>query len=166
MFKIFISSACAALLLAATSVTAHYGVDHTGADHYHVASAHASAPAPMTAEERVKAGLCESPGVVSLAGEVILRIHAPAGGMDCQQRADAVQRRIIDSLSIGVVYPNDIYVKQVRGEWAVMVKDILMITADASSAKINGTTPRQLANIWCKNLQRTIPESTPQKPTR
>ncbi len=57
---------------------------------------------------------CDTPGVVSLAGEVILRIHAPAGGMDCQQRADKVQMRIVDALSIGIVKPADIHVKLVK----------------------------------------------------
>lgn len=107
---------------------------------------------------------CDKPGVVSLAGEVILRIHTSAGGKDCQQRADIVQQRIIDALSIGLVYPEDVYVQFVRGEWAVFVKDILMITADKASAKINHTTPQALAKIWAANLARTIPESTPQKP--
>ncbi len=106
---------------------------------------------------------CETPGVVSLAGEVILRIHSPSGGLDCQQRADVVQMRIVDTLSIGLVFPKDIHVKKVKKEWGVFVKDILVITADAGSAKINKTTPKQLAEIWAKNLRRTIPESTPQK---
>lgn len=122
-----------------------------------IASSHAvaagSAPPPP----------CETPGVVSLAGEVILRIHSPAAGKDCQQRADIVQMRIVDSLSIGLVFPKDIFVRKVKSEWGVFVKDILIITADAGSAKINKTTPRQLAEVWAKNLRRTIPESTPQK---
>jgi len=115
-------------------------------------SAAAAPPAP-----------CETPGVVSLAGEVILRIHSPSGGLDCQQRADIVQMRIVDTLSIGLVFPKDIHVKKVKKEWGVFVKDILVITADAGSAKINKTTPKQLAEVWAKNLRRTIPESTPQK---
>lgn len=106
---------------------------------------------------------CDTPGVVSLAGEVILRIHAPAGGMDCQQRADKVQMRIVDALSIGIVKPADIHVKLVKKEWAVYVKDILIITADSYSAKVNKTNPKSLANIWANNLRRTLPESTPQK---
>lgn len=106
---------------------------------------------------------CETPGVVSLAGEVILRIHSPSGGLDCQQRADVVQMRIVDALSIGLVFPEDIHVKKVKKEWGVFVKDILVITADAGSAKINKTTPKRLAEAWAKNLRRTIPESTPQK---
>ncbi len=118
-----------------------------------------AAASPAAAQDQP----CDTPGVVSLAGEVILRIHAPAGGMDCQQRADKVQMRIVDALSIGVVKPTDIHVKLVKKEWAVLVKDILIITADSYSAKVNKTDPKSLANIWAKNLRRTLPESTPQK---
>jgi len=46
----------------------------------------------------------------------------------------------------------------------VFVKDILIITADAYSARVNNTDPKTLAEIWARNLRRTVPESTPQKP--
>lgn len=157
-----------AMVLSASAASAHFGVDHTGADHSHAAqntTGGGMGTSNTTADQPEKPkDTCDQPGVVSLAGEVILRIHAPAGGMDCQQRADKVQTRIIDALSIGVVYPRDIYVKKFNNEWAVFVKDILIITADQHSAKINKTTPQGLAGVWARNLQRTIPESTPQKP--
>ncbi|MCC6483432.1 MAG: hypothetical protein IT209_01190 [Armatimonadetes bacterium] len=115
-------------------------------------------------QAREAAGLCAQPAQVSLAGQVVLRIHAPAAGKTCQQRADIVQQRIVDALSIGVLYPKDIHVQKQRGEWAIFVKDILIITADATSAKVNHTTAPKLAEMWANNLRKTLPESTPQKP--
>ena len=46
---------------------------------------------------------------------------------------------------------------------AAGIEDILIITADSYSAKVNKTNPKSLANIWANNLRRTLPESTPQK---
>lgn len=115
-------------------------------------------------QAREAMGLCAEPGQVALAGQVVLRIHAPAAGKTCKERADIVQQRIVDALSIGVLYPKDIHAQKQRGEWAVFVKDILIITADATSARVNNTTPQKLAEVWAKNLQKTLPESTPQKP--
>jgi|GEM_PF-1448413 len=156
--KFFPAAVIAAVLMAGPA-GAHYGADHSRADHYHVAQASGTAAPPAKA-----AGKCDRPGEVSLAGEVILRIHAPAGGLDCQQRADKVQMRIVDSLSVGLVFPRDITVRRVKNEWAVFVKDILIITADAYSARVNNTDAKTLAEIWARNLRRTVPESTPQKP--
>ncbi len=124
----------------------------------------AGTTANTTAGVTVPPSACDKPGVVSLAGEVILRIHSPAGGKDCQQRADAVTERIVDTLGTGLVYPENVTVKYIRREWAVFVKDILVITADAESARMNSTTTKKLAEAWAKNLRRTIPASTPMKP--
>jgi len=120
--------------------------------------------APPPPAEFIEMGACDEPGEISLAGEVVLRIYAPAAGKTCKQRADAVQTRIVDTLSQGFVYPKDITVRNVRGEWAVFVKNILVITADGLSAKINYTTPKGLAENWARNLRRAIPASTPLKP--
>ncbi|MBI3946412.1 MAG: hypothetical protein HY321_10875 [Armatimonadetes bacterium] len=104
----------------------------------------------IAARERVVAGRTE--GEVLVGSNVILRIRAAAGGLTPTQRAQTIARRLQDVLRQEGLTPQDVRVARVDGEYAVMVRDDLVITADAYQAALNRTTPRRLATTWRNNL--------------
>jgi hypothetical protein len=101
--------------------------------------------------------LLAAEGDISLAGQVLLRIRYPAAGYTVAQRADAVQSRLNDTLTIPGVNAGDVAVKMVGKEAAIYVRNQLIITADSTTAKFNKTTPEKLAATWAANLRKALP---------
>lgn len=97
------------------------------------------------------------PGEVILAGEVVLRIHYPAGKFTVQQRVDIVTERLNQFLGSEAFDPEMFKVEKRGSEYTVVYGKDVIITADKATAKINKTTPEALANIWMKNLKRVVP---------
>ncbi|MDO8587820.1 MAG: hypothetical protein Q7T82_12370 [Armatimonadota bacterium] len=102
-----------------------------------------------------------SDGDVTLAGRVVLRIRYPAAGYTIAERADAVQIRLNEVLGMGPIQPEDVKIKRVNKETAIVVKDQLIITVDWTTARANKTTPEKLGQIWAANLRSALPEVIP-----
>lgn len=103
---------------------------------------------------------CDESWDVALAGKVILRVRTPGDAESCQQRAEIVNARITEMLS-GPVRKWEIGVKMKNGEWAVYADQDLIITVDAHSAALNGTSTGTLAHIWAENLRSVIYSALP-----
>jgi hypothetical protein len=97
---------------------------------------------------------------VFVGGTFFLTLRAPSGGLTPEQRAAVVQERINHALSMGPVYPEDITVGMLDGDYVVLLKGKRLYTADALTAKAESTTERALAQKWAAYLQQTLPQLT------
>lgn len=101
----------------------------------------------------------EQPGVVTVGGEMILRIRFSAGGMTPQQRADAITTRLRTILQDPDIQPEDVVVKPIAGgEAAIYIKENLLVTVDRRHADFHKTTPLKLGEIWANHLRKVIPQ--------
>jgi hypothetical protein len=96
-------------------------------------------------------------GEMIIGDEVVLTIHAAAGGMSIQQRVDQVTTRLNKRLGDAKFDPKLITVSKVGSEYAVAYQGDLIATADSKTAEMNGTTTQKLAEKWAANLRRVIP---------
>lgn len=104
----------------------------------------------VTSKERSVAGKPE--GEVLLGDTVVTRIRSAAGGKSAPQRAATAASRLSDALRTGNPTPEDFRVAQMNGQYVVKAGDELIVTADSYHARVNGTTPLQLATQWRNNL--------------
>jgi hypothetical protein len=67
-------------------------------------------------------------------------------------------------LGQGPIYPSDITVTNIDpSDSAVWVKGQLLFTADAPTARVDGTTAHDLAEQWAQTMRSVLPDLT--KPT-
>lgn len=96
-------------------------------------------------------------GEVVIGYQVVLRIRSTADGMSIQQRVDQVTTRLNRRLGSRNFDPRLIRVRKYGGEYAVMHRDSLIVTADSKTAARNRTSSKKLAKQWAANLKRVIP---------
>jgi hypothetical protein len=96
-------------------------------------------------------------GEMIIGYQVVLRIRSAAGGMSIQERVDLVTTRLNRRLGSRDFDPKLITVRKYGGEYAVMHKDSLIVTADSKTAAYNKTSSEELAKQWAANLKRVIP---------
>lgn len=90
-------------------------------------------------------------GEVMVDNEVVLRIRTAAGGFSAPRRGEIVAERL-RNLVLGGLEPDQVRAAQKRGMAVVMTETDLIITADKAHARMNNTTPAQLAITWADNL--------------
>lgn len=100
-------------------------------------------------------------GDVVVGGMLVLRIRTDAGGFSAAQRAVIVEQRITDALSKAQFSPGSVVVQRVNGDPAIFVGNTLIVTVDANHARVNGTTPELLAEVWARNLRLALPHAVP-----
>ena len=100
---------------------------------------------------------------VFVGGTPIMRVRIGGGGFTPAQRAAQIQERVNRALGRGPIQPDDISVARRGGEAVVLVKDELLLTADAATARFNRTTPLLLAQTWAENMRRVLPSLTQPK---
>lgn len=100
-----------------------------------------------------------SPGDVVVGQDVVLRIRYAAGGMSVRERADEIRLRVNSYLGDEPFHEYDVVTAVRGGEWVVLIKGKLLVTADKRTAKFNTMTPEQLAKAWAANLRRAIPSA-------
>ena len=94
-------------------------------------------------------------GELTVDGQVAIRVREAAGGYSPQERAEIAARRLDQAIGQGATY-EDISTGRVGAEWAVLAKGDLVITADAAHARMNGTTPANLAQVWRTNIVNSL----------
>lgn len=99
-------------------------------------------------------------GDVVVGGMPVIRVRTAAGGMSAEARADIVERRITNVLSQSRAVP-PVTVRVVDGEPTVFAGDMLVITADAHHARLNGTSRHALAEVWAEHLRAALPNAVP-----
>jgi hypothetical protein len=98
--------------------------------------------------------------LVFLGGVEIMRFRVGAGGFSAHERAVETQERLNMLLGQGPIYPSDITTEMVGPDAVVLVKGILLFTADADTASLNDATPMDLANTWADRMRGVLPGLT------
>ncbi len=97
-------------------------------------------------------------GLVAVGGESILRVRVASGGMTIEQRADALQDRLVTILAAPDLRPSDITVAPSGRDYKILVKGRLFVTATQADAAFNKATTRQLANMWADHIRIVLPK--------
>jgi hypothetical protein len=97
---------------------------------------------------------------VYVGGTFFITLRTTWAGLTPEQRADVVQERINEALSMGPIHPDDISVGQMQGDWVVLLKGRRFFTADIATAKAESTSPQQLAEQWAQHLRHQLPALT------
>jgi peptidylprolyl isomerase len=80
------------------------------------------------------------------------------GGYTLQQRGDIIQQRLVEILSQQNLAPSDVTVRNTRSGPTIYVRDRLLLTVDAATARANNnSTPDALARIWARRLADVLP---------
>jgi hypothetical protein len=90
-------------------------------------------------------------GEVLLDGRPVLRIRVAAGGLSALERGTIVAARLRRFLDAGLK-PEQLTVARVGTEAAIMWRSRLVVTADASHARLNHTSAYALALQWRQSL--------------
>jgi len=97
---------------------------------------------------------------VLVGGILFLTVRGAWGGLSAEQRASEVQDRINKALASGPIYPSDITVAKVDGDWIVLLQGQRLFTADYDTSRIDETPPHDLAVKWANFLKATLPGLT------
>ena len=111
---------------------------------------YAQADPDITAREAMVNG--RSVGEVLVGDKVVLRIRSSAGGLSPFRRSQIVADRLSQFMGDSV-QPEDITTGIVNGQEVVLAGGQILVTADTTHAKLNGTTPTILAQQWANNLR-------------
>lgn len=119
-----------------------------------------AAPAVPPNETRSIAGEAASVPELVIAGRVVMRLRARAGGLTPIERAYDLRRRLGPILTLPNLSAEDIEVRQRRkGQTAFLyVRDRLLITVDRNLARANNTSVEGLAAQWARNLGQALPQ--------
>ncbi len=98
-----------------------------------------------------------------LIGRHVLRLSATVGGKTPQQRTAKLDERLNEVLSLSdtPLRPEDIVIKMMNGSPSVVAKGILLVTATAKDAELQGTTAEKLSQMWLSSIRKTIPQMSP-----
>jgi len=112
------------------------------------------------------------PGEIVLGDVVVIRLRNGSGKLDLTKRADVVQERINQILSIADVTAKDVCLKKLPEGPTLFVRDIKLVTVDLETANVAGTTQDSLAKQWAHRLMGVIdqvnvrPPGDPITPTK
>lgn len=81
----------------------------------------------------------------------VLRLRRAAGGISASERAAIVAARLQSMVARGLK-PVELAVLARNGEMAIEWKGELLVTVDANHARVNNTTPGELARKWLQLL--------------
>jgi len=123
-----------------------YGISH--GDRSLISTAYAATNA--MAREATISG--RQVGEVIVDGDVVLRIRSAAGGLSAYRRGQIVADRL-NLLTGDSTKPEEITTGIVNGQEVVLAGGQILVTADTTHARLNGTTPTILANQWAGNLR-------------
>lgn len=103
-------------------------------------------------------------GDVMIANFLFLRIRCAAGGYTIEQRADAIQARANELLTLDGIDLSTVTVSKVGTEAVIYVGDMVLVTVHECDARANKTTPEKLANIWANRFREIYPNVVPKLP--
>lgn len=104
-------------------------------------------------------------GDVMIANFLFLRMRCPAGGYTAEQRADAIQTRANELLTLDGLDLSTVTVSKVGKEAAIYAGGRLLVTVHECDARANKTTPMKLAQIWADRFREIYPSVVPIRPT-
>lgn len=112
----------------------------------------ASSPHQVRAVRSIKQG--HETGEIRVNGTTVFRFRSTRG-TNPYARAQVVAARL-NSGAMADLRPADIGVQRINGEYVVTARGMGLITADATTARLNRTPPVALASQWANNLRRQL----------
>lgn len=101
----------------------------------------------------------ENPGeAVDIAGVVVLRVRVSVDGLDPLAQVSQIRQRWLQVLEEAkeTLSPEMVRIEETDGVPVIYVGSVPLITVDENHARLNGTTPNGLAEVWAANLRRAI----------
>lgn len=95
---------------------------------------------------------------VLINGRPVLRIRSAAGGYSPQRRAEIVSGRLAAMLIQGL-RSEELRVRLIGSEVVIAWRDRLIVTADRAHARLNATTPGDLAVRWLQEVRQALSRS-------
>jgi hypothetical protein len=111
--------------------------------------------------------LAQQPGQVVVGGQLVAKLRVSVGGLSSQQRAQAVDARIVEALSY--VYPaeDQLTIRRFAPRTlSVCAGKCPVMTVTRKDARANGDTIRQLARIWRQKLLAGLIIASPRMKTK
>lgn len=104
------------------------------------------------------AGRVVQPVDVEVGGVVVLRLWRTMNGYSPLERASIIYNRLWDALANHKDQnaSQDVRVVDKAGTPAIYVGPYLIVTVDEAHARINRSSPFQLAETWARNLRRAL----------
>lgn len=102
---------------------------------------------------------------ISIGGKFIMRLRAGHGNLSVQERARIVEDRLVEVLGARLT-EDMITLKEVRKDqqYEIYVRGRLLITVTPADAEAARMTVKQQADLWLKQLRRTLPELSARPP--
>lgn len=102
---------------------------------------------------------------ISIGGKFIMRLRAGHGNLSVQERARIVEDRLVEVLGARLT-EDMITLKEVRKDqqYEIYVRGRLLITVTPADAEAARMTVKQQAELWLKQLRRTLPELSARPP--
>lgn len=90
---------------------------------------------------------------VNVGGVRLLNLR----GVESGKRADLVYERLSNLLGQSIK-AEDVSVSVIKSTYVVKVKDSVLVSVTSADSRVNKTSAKKLAEIWAKNLEKTLPE--------
>jgi len=103
-------------------------------------------------------------GDVMIADFKWLRIRCPAAGYSIAQRADAIQARANNLLSLSGLNLSTVIVRMEGTDAVIYADGKLLATVGWCDARANDTTPEALAQVWAQKFKEIYPNVVPRPP--
>ncbi len=102
---------------------------------------------------------------ISIGGKFIMRLRAGHGNLSVQERARIVEDRLAELLGARLT-EDMITLKEVRKDqqYEIYMRGRLLITVTPADAEAAKMTVKQQAELWLKQLRRTLPELSARLP--
>lgn len=102
---------------------------------------------------------------ISIGGKFIMRLRAGHGNLSVQERARIVEDRLVEVLGARLT-EDMITLKEVRKDqqYEIYVRGRLLITVTPADAEAARMTVKQQAELWLKQLRRTLPALSARPP--
>ena len=101
--------------------------------------------------------------VWAIAGKEVLRLHAKAGNLTPEKRAEMLDSRVTEILSKGdgTLSASDINIKDASNTLSIVVRGDTLVTVMAEDANAYHTTRDKLAHTWLTSIRNTLPQLAP-----
>lgn len=115
-------------------------------------------PGAAHAQAATAAETLDSSAEVEVAGVVIVRFRVPVNGVTPMEHASRVYQRWVEGLyrAGDNLSPNLVRIEEENGVPVIYMGSVRFVEVDEQHARLNGTTPQLLAEVWANNLRRAI----------
>lgn len=94
-----------------------------------------------------------TPGDIVLNNQVIMRVRSEAGGFSMEERVGIVYERIAEALA---QENKAVKIVAIAGITTIQIGDVMLVTVDEETARVNQCKPIELAGVWVENIEKAL----------